>query len=239
MESFDTVSKLLPYQDQIVEKAGQFIGKTSSFLAQQAAAATKGTAKFFLLMSIALYAMFYLLKRGRSLLDLVFSYTPLSIDDKDRLVQTFTSFARATIRGTRVIGIVLGGLAGAAFAVAGIGSAVFWAAIMAVLSIIPVIGAALVWFPAVAYMALTGEVAAAVGLAVWCGIVVGTADNLLRPLPVGKDTQMPDLLVLLTPLGGLVLFGAAGIVIGPIIGALFITIWELWNAAREDALPPI
>jgi predicted PurR-regulated permease PerM len=230
--------RLVPYQDQIVEKAGQFAGKAASFLAQQVGAATKGTAKFFLLLFIALYAMFYFLKYGRSSIDQVFAFTPLSGEDKQRLVSTFASVAKATLKGTLVIGIVQGTLAGAAFAVAGINSAVFWGAIMAVLSIIPGIGAALVWVPAVAYLALTGKIAAAVGVAVWCAVVVGTADNVLRPLLVGKDTEMPDLLVLLTTLGGLILFGAAGIVIGPIIGALFITVWELWSGASEDVLPP-
>ncbi len=177
--------------------------------------------------------MFYFLKDGRKILDWMFAFTPLSSDDQQLLVATFTSVSRATLKSTLVIGIVQGGLAGAAFAVAGNCGAVFWAAVMALLSILPGIGTALVWVPAVFYLVMIGRYEAATGLAVWCALVVGTADNVLRPLLIGKDTEMPDLMVLLTTLGGLLLFGVAGLVIGPIVGALVITVWELWGSATE------
>lgn len=237
IQDIPALQKLLPYQDQIVEKAGQFASKAASFVAQALAGGATGAARFFLMMFITLYAMFFFLKDSRAILDWIFAYTPLSVSEKERLVATFNSVARATLKGTFVIGIVQGGLAGAAFAVAGIEGAMFWGVIMTVLSIIPGIGTALVWVPAVIYLAMIGRVGAAVGLAVWCAIVVGTADNILRPILVGKDTKMPDLLILVTTLGGLILFGAAGIVIGPIIGALFITVWDLWSAAIEEAKP--
>ena len=104
---------------------------------------------------------------------------------------------------------------------------------MAVLSILPGIGAALIWIPAVVYLIIEGQPVHAVGLGLWCAIVVGTIDNLLRPLLIGKDTEMPDLLVMLSTLGGLALFGAAGILVGPIIGALYITVWKLWGSAMD------
>ena len=235
VEESPVLRELLPYQDQIVEKTGQLAAQAASFVARQVVTATQGTAKFFLMLFVALYAMFYFLKDGRKILDWLFAFTPLSADDQQLLVATFTSVSRATLKSTLVIGIVQGGLAGAAFAVAGIGGAVFWAAIMALLSILPGIGTALVWVPAVLYLAMIGRYEVAIGLAVWCALVVGTADNFLRPLLIGKDTEMPDLMVLLTTLGGLLLFGVAGLVIGPIVGALFITVWELWGSAMEGA----
>jgi len=235
IEESPVLRELLPYQDQIVEKTGQLAAQAASFVAQQVVAATQGTAEFFLMLFVTLYAMFPFLKDGRRILDWLFAFTPLSAGDRQLLVETFTSVARATLKSTLVIGIVQGGLAGTAFAVAGIGGAVFWAAIMALLSILPGIGTALVWVPAVFYLAMIGRYEAATGLAIWCALVVGTADNFLRPLLIGKDTEMPDLMVLLTTLGGLLLFGAAGLVIGPIVGALFITVWELWGSATEGA----
>jgi predicted PurR-regulated permease PerM len=120
-----------------------------------------------------------------------------------------------------------------AFWVVGIPGVIFWSAIMAVLSILPGIGAALVWIPAVVYLIIEGQTVHAIGLGLWCAIVVGTIDNLLRPLLIGKDTEMPDLLVMLSTLGGLALFGAAGILVGPIIGALYITVWKLWGSAMD------
>jgi predicted PurR-regulated permease PerM len=117
--------------------------------------------------------------------------------------------------------------------VVGIPGVIFWSAIMALLSILPGIGAALIWIPAVVFLIIEGQPVHAVGLGLWCAIVVGTIDNLLRPLLIGKDTEMPDLLVMLSTLGGLALFGAAGILVGPIIGALYITVWKLWGSAMD------
>jgi predicted PurR-regulated permease PerM len=106
-----------------------------------------------------------------------------------------------------------------------------------VLSILPGVGIALVWVPATVYLLVIGHTGAAIGLALWCALVAGTVDNLLRPRLVGRDTQMPDLLILLSTLGGLTLFGAVGIVVGPIVGALFVTIWEIYGEAFKDILP--
>jgi predicted PurR-regulated permease PerM len=135
-----------------------------------------------------------------------------------------------------VIGIIQGGLAGFALYLAGIQGAVFWGAIMAVLSIIPGVGAALIWVPAVIYLLVTGQVWQGVALAVWCAVVVGTADNVLRPRMVGKDAQMPDLLVLLSTLGGLAWFGIVGIILGPMLATVFIAVWSIYREAFAEQL---
>ena len=183
-----------------------------------------------------LYSMFFFLMGGREILDQVMRLFPLEATDKDLLLDKFVSVSRATIKGTLIIGIVQGGLAGLAFAVVGIKGAVFWSAIMAVLSIIPGIGTALVWVPAVGYLFATGQTIPAIGLLLWCAVVVGTADNVLRPLLVGKDTEMPDLMVMLSTFGGLALFGAIGLVIGPVIAALFLTMWRIYSDTFADVL---
>ena len=237
IQEHQSLKRLLPYQDKILEKAGQLAARTGTFVAAGLATGARGTAEFFLMLFVMLYAMFSFLIDSRSILNAALRSTPLSADDKARLLGTFASVGRATLKGTLIIGIVQGGLAGLSFWVAGIDGAIFWGAVMAVLSIIPGVGTALVWVPAVIYLALDGQIGAAVGVALWCAIIVGTADNLLRPILIGKDTKMPDLLVLVTTLGGLMLFGAAGIVVGPIVGALFITVWDLWSSAVEEAQP--
>ena len=237
MEEHPELRKLLPYQDEITAKIGQLATRAGSFVAGALAAGAKGTAELFLMVFILLFGMFTFLVDGRSILDAVLRYTPLTADDKERMLGTFASVGRATLKGTLIIGIVQGGLAGLSFWAAGIEGAVFWGAMMTVLSIIPGIGAALVWFPAVVFLALNGQVGAAVGVGLWCALVVGTIDNVLRPLLIGKDTEMPDLLVLLTTLGGLALFGAAGLLVGPIIGALYITVWKLWAGAVDETDP--
>ena len=229
------LQRLLPYQDEIVEKASELASNVGAFAARELADSARGTAEFFLMLFVMLYAMFFFLIDGGAIVRTVLRFTPLSEEDKERLLQTFTSVGRATLKGTLTIGIVQGGLAGLAFWVAGIEGAVFWGAVMALLSIIPGIGAALVWVPAVIFLALDGQTGAAIGVGLWCAVIVGTADNVLRPILIGKDTEMPDLLVMLTTLGGLGLFGAAGIVIGPLIGALSLTVWRLWGSAIAQA----
>ena len=229
--------RLAPYQDQITQKVGELAGNLGEFVFSRLAAATKGTVMFFFLLFVMLYAMFFFLKDGPAVLNRILYYMPLSPEAENRLVQRFVSVTRATIKGTLVIGVVQGALAGAAFAVAGIPGSAFWATVMAVLSILPGIGIALVWVPATIYLLAIGKTAAGIGVALWCGVVAGTADNLLRPRLVGRDTQMPDLLILLATLGGLTLFGAVGILVGPIVAALFLTIWEIYGEYFKGVLP--
>jgi len=155
------------------------------------------------------------------------------------MLNRFTSVTRATLKGTLIIGILQGGLAGAAFAVVGITGSVFWGAIMAVLSVIPGIGSALVWIPASIVLAASGHVVKALGLAAFCTAVVGSVDNLLRPVLVGKDTQMHELLIFFGTLGGIIMFGIVGFIIGPIIAALFVTVWQIYAEAFKDILPPV
>jgi predicted PurR-regulated permease PerM len=193
---------------------------------------------FLFQLFVMIYAMFFFLVGGRGILDKALVYIPLPGADKDLLVDKFISVARATIKGTFVVGLGQGGLAGLAFAVVGIHGAAFWGTIMVVLSIIPGIGTALIWVPAVVYLFVVGKTGLAIGLAVWCALVVGTVDNFLRPKLVGADTKMPDLLILLSTFGGLSMFGAVGLILGPIIAALFIAVWQIYGAAFGDLLGP-
>ncbi len=231
------VDKLQPYTSQIVSKLGEFAGYVGSFLFNSLSGATRGTAKVFLGVFIMLYAMFFFLISGSEYLSRILSVLPLSAEDKKRLVEKGLSVTRATVKGTLVIGVVQGTLAGLAFAVVGIDGAAFWGTLMAVLSMIPAVGTALVWIPAVIYLYIKGEPAAATGLLVWCAAVVGTVDNVLRPRLVGGDTQMPDLLILVSTLGGLTMFGAVGIVVGPIVAAIFLTVWDIFGSTFSELMP--
>jgi len=191
------------------------------------------------MLFIMLYTMFFFLMDGNKLIDKILYYLPLEDHDERRMLNKFTSVTRATLKGTAVIGLLQGVLAGGAFAVVGIEGAVFWGAIMAVLSFIPGIGSALVWVPAVIILAATGQFAKAIGLGVFCAAVVGSIDNLLRPILVGRDTQMHELMILFGTLGGILMFGVVGVIIGPIIAALFVTVWEIYGVAFKDVLPAV
>jgi predicted PurR-regulated permease PerM len=237
LERVELPAVLQPYESQIVAKLGALAGGAGGYLVNTVASATRGTVQFFFLLFVTLYAMFFFLMGGRSALDRVLYYMPLRREEEEQLLERFASVSRATVKGTLVIGVVQGGLAGGALAVAGIRGAAFWGTLMALLSIVPGLGTAIVWVPAVIYLFAIGKTVSAVCLMLWCAAVVGTADNVLRPILVGRDTSMPDLLIFVSTLGGLVAFGAVGILIGPLVAALFLTIWEIYGLAFRDYLP--
>ena len=229
------LEKLKPYQDDIIQKAGQLTARAGSLVAQGLAAGLKGTASFVFSLFVMLYAMFYFLMDSGVSIHKALRYTPLTEDDSERLLEIFRSVTRATIKGKLIIGVLQAGLAALALWLAGIGGVFFWFTVMCVLSVIPAVGTTLVWIPAVIYLALTGHGGKAVAVGAWCALVVGSIDNILTPKLIGKDTKMPDLLVLMATLGGLMFFGAPGILVGPIIGAVFLSAWQMWGGAIDDA----
>ena len=236
---FPSLAQYVPEQTQIMESVGNAAKAAGAFLVSGVSAMTAGTAVFLLDLFVMFYAMFFFLRDGEKLIEKVFHYAPLNHRDEARLLQRFTSVTRATIKGTLVIGIIQGTLAGLGFWVAGIDGAAFWGTLMTILSVVPGIGSALIWVPGVAYLYLTGHAFAATLLLVWCGAVVGTIDNMLRPRLVGKDAKIPDLLILVGTLGGLFFFGPIGFIVGPIVCGLFLTVLDIYGATFKDILPPV
>ncbi|HET9953001.1 MAG TPA: AI-2E family transporter [Polyangiaceae bacterium] len=234
---FPELSRLSPYRDQILAKVGELSASLGSMAVTLVTEAARQTATFFLLLFVMLYATFFFLLTGRATLRKILYYLPLPPEDEDRIVGRFVSVARATLKGTFVIGFAQGALGGLGFWVADIQGAALWATMMGVLAIVPGLGPVMVWLPAVIYLFVMQRFGAAFGLGAWCIGVVGTVDNFLRPWLVGKDTKMPDLLILLATLGGIVMFGALGFVIGPIIAALFVTIWDIYGDVFRNVLP--
>lgn len=231
--------ELIPYRETILEKAGQIVASISKWIVGGLSAATLGTANFLVMSMVFLYTMYFMQMEGDKLIRKILYYLPLDSEDENLMLDKFTSVTRATIKGTMFIGILQGGLAGGAFAIAGIDNAVFWGTVMGVLSIIPSVGSAIVWLPASIIFIAQGNVVAGVGLLIFCGLVVGSLDNVLRPILVGKDTKMHELMIFFGTLGGIMMFGIAGIFIGPLIASLFVTIWELYGIAFSDYLPEV
>ncbi len=231
--------QVLPYRDVIIRKAGELVGILSSFLINSLSSVTRLTIDALFGSIIMLYIMYYFLTIGDVLLTRILYFLPLEDESEQLLLHRFTSVARATIKGTLIIGILHGILCGLAFALAGIKGPVFWGSVMAMTSIIPAFGTAIVWGPALVILVLQGKIFGVVILAVLCGAIAGNLDNVLRPRLVGKDTEMHDLFVLFGTLGGIAMFGLLGIIIGPIIAALFITIWEMYGRVFQAFLPAV
>ena len=239
LEHLPFFEQLEPYRETILKRAGEFVGYISKWIAGGLSSATFGTVNFIFLSFVFLYTMYFLQIDGDKLMKKVLYYLPLDNSDESEMLEKFTSVTRATLKGTMLIGILQGGLAGTALAVAGLDNAVFWGTVMAVLSIIPSVGSALVWIPASIMMIVQGNVAGGIGLMVFCGMVVGSLDNVLRPMLVGKDTKMHELMIFFGTLGGIMMFGITGIFIGPLIASLFVTIWHLYGIAFSDYLPKV
>ncbi|MBU2875987.1 AI-2E family transporter [Marinobacter salexigens] len=204
-----------------------FVGG-SQFLAKQALGIGQNTFQFFLGLALMVYLAFFLLRDGSKLIDLMIRALPLG-DERERLLfAKFAEVTRATVKGNLLIAIIQGALGGIIFWVLGITGALLWGVVMAIFSLLPAVGAALVWVPAAIYLAAVGDIVQAVVLTVFGVVVIGLADNILRPIMVGRDTKLPDYIVLLSTLGGLAMFGINGFVMGPLVAALFMAFWGIF-----------
>lgn len=230
---------LVTYQGTIMTKLGELVSSISSLLVNGISQFTASTVHAVFLFFILLYAMFFFIRDGEKLINIILYYLPLEDGPERMLLDHFSSVSRATLKGTFLIGLIQGTLAALGFAMAGINAVVFWGLIMTVLSIIPLIGTSLVWIPAVIYLVLSGHPVKAVILGLYCALVVGSIDNILRPILVGKDTKMHELFILLGTLGGIALFGIWGVLIGPVIAALFVSIWNLYGRTFAEYLPAV
>ena len=239
VERIPLVGRLTPEAGSVVEQIREVTARTGGALMGKVAAATRGTLNAFLQFFVLLYAMFFFLLDGPAILRKILYYIPLDPAEEEALLERFVSVTRATLKGSLLIGVIQGTAAGLAFWVTGVPGPAFWGTVMVVLSVIPAVGAALVWIPAVFYLFLVGRVAAGVGLLLWCAVVVSTIDNFLRPRLVGRDARMSDLLILLSTLGGIFLFGPVGFIVGPIVAALFVTIWHIYGETFSEWLPPV
>jgi predicted PurR-regulated permease PerM len=233
-------STVEPYQEEILARASQLVGRIGALLFGAISATTLATASLLFHIVVMLYTMFFLLTDGRGFLRTALGYLPLDGAEKALMMERFLSVMRATLKGTVLIGAAQGLLNGLAFWAVGIDGAIFWGLVMTVLSIIPGLGGALVWVPAAVVLFVSGDLWKGLGLVAFCGLVVGSMDNLLRAQLVGRDTQLHPLFIFFSTLGGLFVFGVMGFLIGPMLAALFVTVWEMFGMAfRNELASPI
>jgi predicted PurR-regulated permease PerM len=210
------------------------LSQASQFLATQALSIGQNTFEFIANLFIMLYLAFFLMRDGETVVNAIQRAIPLSAMDRKELLDKFTTVIRATVKGNLVIAAIQGTLGGLAFWFLGVSGALLWAVVMAFLSLLPAIGAGLVWVPVAIYLFATGSIWQSVALTAYGVLVIGLVDNLLRPLLVGKDTRMPDYVVLITTLGGMAVLGINGFVVGPTIAAMFIAVWHIQIKATRQ-----
>jgi predicted PurR-regulated permease PerM len=212
------------------------LAQGSRFIATQAFGIGLDTFGFVASLGVTLYLAFFLVRDGDALALLAERALPVPTQFKRELVDRFLAALRATVKGNLLIAGIQGLLGGVAFWFLDVQGALLWAVVMALLSLLPMIGAGLVWLPVAAYFLVTGALWQSLALVAWGIFVIGLADNLLRPMLVGKDAGMPDYVVMITTLGGMAVFGINGFIIGPTIAAMFIAVWQL--SMREASAPP-
>ncbi|MET3496341.1 AI-2E family transporter [Variovorax boronicumulans] len=212
------------WQDRISAAAGQ----GSQLIAGQALTIGQNTFDFVVSFFVMLYLLYFLVRDGSTLSRTMRDAVPLAKPHTHYLLNKFTTVIRATVKGNVAVAITQGTIGGLAFWFLGVQGALLWAVLMAFLSLLPAVGAALIWAPVAIYFLATGHFWQG-GVLIFVGVfVIGLVDNILRPVLVGKDTQMPDYIVLMSTIGGMAIFGINGFVIGPVIAALFMAAWSLF-----------
>ncbi len=201
---------------------------TSQYLASQALNFGQGALRITILSFVMIYVLFFFLRDGEKIVDAVIAAMPLGQQRERALVSKFAEVSRATIKGTIVVGLVQGSLGALLFWAVGIQAALLWGVVMVLLALFPAIGTFVVWGPAAVVLLFGGDIVRGIIVILAGTLIIGLVDNVLRPILVGHETKMPDYLILLSTLGGLTVFGVSGFVMGPIIAALFLVIWQMF-----------
>ena len=215
--------------DSVQTRLGEALAQAAQLIATQALGIGMNTFDFITGLFIMLYLAFFMLRDGQRLGRTLRHALPMAVEHKKELINKFTIVIRATVKGNLIIAAIQGALGGLAFWFLGVTGALFWAVLMAFLSLLPAVGAGLVWVPVAVYFLISGSIWQGVVLALYGVMVIGLVDNLLRPALVGKDTQLPDYLIMISTLGGMAIFGINGFVLGPVLAALFVAVWHIYG----------
>lgn len=220
--------------EMVETRIQELLTQSAGMIAGQAVSIGSGALNFFLAFGVALYVMFFLLRDGERIGRNIMCAVPVERAIADRLAERFLGIVRATIKGTGVVAVVQGALGYIAFLITGVPSALLFGVVMAICALVPVIGSGAVWVPVGVWLLLSG--ATWQGLLVLLGgfFIISSADNVLRPILVGRDTGIPDWIILVTTLGGIGLVGFSGIVLGPLVAGLFLASWSILREQREE-----
>ena len=238
----DFVLKLLEAADlgdfsAMQERLTSAMAGISGFVATRAVSIGQGTARFLIALGVMLYVLFFLFRDGPHLAATIIKASPLSRRHSQHVMRKFGEVVKATVKGNFIIGIIQGTIGGLTFWALGIQAPLLWGVVMTVLSLLPAVGAFLVWAPVAAYLMIVGEYVRGGVLIAVGALIISMVDNLLRPALVGKDLRLPDYMVLVSTLGGLALFGMNGFVLGPLVAALFVAVWSLRTEERDNSSP--
>ena len=212
---------------ELQNRAQALLTQSAGMIAQQAVAIGGGLFSFVLSFLVGLYVTYFLLRDGRPITRAILCGLPLEYEIAQQLSDRFVSIVRATIKGSGVVGLVQGGLGAITFWIVGVEAALLLGLLMAIFSLLPAVGTGIVWVPMAAYLLATGSTWEGVFVVISGLAVIGMADNVLRPILVGRDTGIPDWIILITTLGGIATMGLSGVVLGPLLAGLFLASWSI------------
>ena len=212
----------------LAQQLGQLVAGRALNLGQN-------TLRFVVATGIMLYVLFFLFRDGRGIARTIRASMPLSDVYNRRLIDKVVGVVRATVKGNVVIAVIQGTIGGVTLWALGVDAALLWGALMVFLSLLPAVGAAIVWIPIAVWLFATGAIWQGAVLVFVGAAVIGLVDNILRPVLVGKDTRLPDYVILVSTVGGLSIFGINGFVIGPLIAALFVAGWTIFREERDES----
>jgi predicted PurR-regulated permease PerM len=245
--TFDKVYAMLPeFAQEAIDRLGwgdlssaqarlqELLAQSAGAIASRAVSIGSGALGFLLSFAVGLYVMFFLLRDGERIGRTLLNTMPVERAIAERLAERFLGIVRATIKGSGVVGVVQGVLAGICYAIVGLESALLFGVLTTIFALVPVVGAGAVYIPVGLWLLLTGALWQGVFVLVVGVVVISTVDNLLRPILVGRDTGIPDWIILVTTLGGISLLGFSGIVLGPLVAGLFLASWSILQEHREE-----
>lgn len=246
---FEYAERVMPQVTEFLQQFGidvarldqqisAFAVTASQFIASRAVSFGQSAIQITALFFLTLYLLFFFVRDGNEIVEGIIRVLPLGDERERRLFAKFAEVARATIKGTLVVAVVQGTLGGLIFWILGLTAPVFWGVIMTLLSVLPAVGSAVVWLPAAIILFATGNILKGIILITFGALAIGLVDNILRPILVGRDTQMPDYMILLATLGGLTVFGLSGFIIGPVVAALFLVLWGMFQEEYSQEESP-
>jgi predicted PurR-regulated permease PerM len=225
-----------PYTDSLhldeaalTEKITELSKSVAGYIFENLKNFTSNTLQFIIQLGVMLYALFYFIRDGEKFIDSLLRLLPLEQDRDKILLEHFRKTANSTLKVTLIIGGIQGILGGLLFFFTGIQGAILWGVVMIITAVIPVVGCALVWAPAGLFMMITGHIWTGIFILAFGSLVISMVDHFLRPILLGKDVSMHPLLIFLSTMGGIIVFGFTGFIIGPIIMSLAMSVWNMYE----------
>ncbi len=234
----DHLEKILGYdQSDLLKQAGELVRQVSNLLYANLASLVRGFTSVVIGFALLLFVAFYLFMDGGEMADKAFALSPLPLQLNQRVRDDILASLRSTLKGTVVLSLIQGLAAGVGFGVFGVPNALFWGTVMVFSSVVPLVGTALVWLPAGIYLLVLGNLGQAIGVMVWCEIASLVCDNILRPKLLGGQGNVHPLLTFFSVLGGLSLFGMVGLILGPLLLAIMLSLMDVYRRYFLEPLP--